>query len=304
MLRSSGVLLDDEQLLEQHEPEMLSTHPTDAVATDSVLLAILGTMILPKDDDEDTPVIVYSGSQQSNMFLRSAYDVLALHLRGLPPPPDHVWRMVRYNARGKLETWRPRVNQQQIKCIVGARLPAKDDEWAAVLTALTEHRDILKSPPEHVLHVLKTYARNLQNVWRNRSLSSASTRPTTASPAKRTAADMQAEQQHSQQCMCDEPISSTKRHHSPTQPRPSSHQACPCRGSRCHRAPLPLLHGTCHPQYQCQTLRHPPHRVPQPLLSKHAAPRLTTHSCQPPCKLARFACQSSPCTAVTCLPTR
>lgn len=74
--------------------------------------------------------------------------------------------MMRYKHR--FETWRPCINQQQIKSIVGSRLPEVPVEWEAVRQALEHHRSIFKTSPQHVLHALQIYQRNLQALWHAR----------------------------------------------------------------------------------------------------------------------------------------
>lgn len=156
-----------EQELE-HPLERQPQRPRDsAIGRDNVVPRILGEcLLLPAADaNYKAPVLVLSGE------VPTVYSVIEKHFSQevLSGKEEKFWRTIK--AENSLETWRPRIQGQQLRALQNVRLPDTPDEYERVRTAVSGLQQYLKpgSTVEAFMEELQQLVGMVETWWENRN---------------------------------------------------------------------------------------------------------------------------------------
>lgn len=109
--------------------------------------------------------IVIMNAEENNV-----YGLLEKHFRPeFLLGAERFWKVVRNDMN--IDTWRPRVQGQQLKALVGARLPESEEEMQHLEAVLHSLQDSLKPDitPAMVMADLRNLIGNIQAWWENRN---------------------------------------------------------------------------------------------------------------------------------------
>jgi hypothetical protein len=152
---------------EQEAPEPAERQPRAAGSRDNAVLRQLGeVLVLPAVDGVyKAPVMVLSGE------VATVYSVIEKHFNPevLNEKEEKFWRIIK--AENSLDTWRPRIQGQQLRALQNVRLPETADEYERVRKAVAALQRYLRptSSVEAFMDDLQQLVATVETWWENRN---------------------------------------------------------------------------------------------------------------------------------------